>query len=226
MQKQYVRKVQQIGNGLGVRIAPELLQEVEVGKGDNVSLEFNPDSGGLKLSRVAPANPGLDDVQQQDETHESSENKSSENESIIDLADEKEKGQPDGVSKFAHCTSCGSDDIRVSGNQFHCFDCDVVYEVTPKGTKVVEANPVQIVDALEERVEHLEEAVDGLNNNSDKDKNPGGLLSRLGIEIGWTDGTEDDEDEDLMPVGAGENPGSDDDDDDDENGDPKGFITW
>lgn len=229
MEKQYVRKMQKIGNGLGVRVPPELCQEAEVGRGDNLSLEYNPESGGLKLGKIAQANPGPDNVQPQ-ENHKSSENNSSENNSSennsrVGLADEREQGQPDGVSKIAHCTSCGSADIRVSGNQFHCFDCDVVYEITPKGTKVVSANPMQIVSDLEERVGQLEQDVDGLNNNSGKDKNSGGFLSRLGIELGFVDGYEDEDDEDLEPVGAEENPGSDD-DGSDENGDPIGFLTW
>jgi len=231
MQKQYVRKMQKIGNGLGIRISPELCQEADVGRGDNLSIEFDPDSGGFKLVKVAQANPGLDDVQQQDETHEigkdeSSENKSSENKSRVDLADKKEPNLQPEVSKFEFCTSCGSDDIQVTGNQFYCGDCDVTYEVTPRGTKVVATNPFENVKDLENRVEQLEEDIDKLNNNPGKDKNSGGLLSRLGIEFGIVNGDEDEDDEDLVPVGAGENPGSDDDDDDDDDGQFKPFITW
>ncbi|MBA7650500.1 hypothetical protein ES703_58306 [subsurface metagenome] len=242
MQKQYVRKMQKIGNGLGVRISPELCQEADVGRGDNVSLEFNPETGGLKLGKVAQANPGLDDVQQQDETHEigkdkSNENKSNENESRVDLADEKEQGQQDEIKKTEFCPSCGSDDIRqVTGNQFYCGDCELTYEMTPKGAKVVKGNPGNPASFsdLVARVEELENGVDKLNDKSVKDKNSGGFLSRF---FGTTD--EDDEDDILnqgfirfesedahVAVGAGENPGSDDDDDDDDDGQFKPFITW
>jgi len=238
MQKQYVRKMQKIGNGLGLRVPPELCQEAEVGRGDNVSLEFNPESGGLKLGKVAAASPGLDDVRQQDETPESgenkssenksSENKSSENKSRVGLADEKEQSQQVEIVKTEFCPSCGSDDIRqVTGNQFYCGDCELTYEMTPEGAKVVKGNPGNPANFsdLEARVEQLENNVDEINDNSDKDENSGGLLSRLGIEFGFVDGYEDEDDEDLVPVGAEENPGSDD-DDFDENGDPKGFLSW
>ncbi len=228
MQKQYVRKMQKIGNGLGLRVPPELCQEAEVGRGDNVALEFNPESGGLKLGKVALANPVVDNAEQQDETHESSEskssenksneNKSSENNSRVDLADEKEQGQPDGVSKFAHCTNCGSDDIQVTGNQFYCGECDMTYEVTPKGTIVIDTNPLGKVDNLEKRVDQLEQDVDEINDNSDKDKNSGVLFSLFGIDFGFVDGTEDEDDEDLVPVGA--------ESDTDEDEEPDGFINW
>lgn len=231
MQKQYVRKMQKIGNGLGLRVPPELCQEAEVGRGDNVSLEFNPESGGMKLGKVALANPVVDNAEQQGEAlkgseEKSAENKSTENESRVDLADGETQSQQAELSKFTFCTSCGSDDIQVTGNQFYCGDCDVTYEVTPRGTKVVATNPVQIINDLEARVEQLEQDVDGLNNKSGEDKNSGGFLSRF---FGTTD--EDDilnqgfirfESEDAhVSVGAGENPGSDDDDDE-----PKPFITW
>ncbi|GAI68267.1 unnamed protein product [marine sediment metagenome] len=229
MEKQYVRKMQKIGNGLGLRVPPELCQEAEVGRGDNVSLEFNPGSGGLKLGKVAPTNPGLDDVPQQDETlktsenksseNKSNENKSNENKSRVDLAGKEAQGQQDEITKIKFCTSCGSDDIQVTGNQFYCGECDVTYEMTPRGTKVVAANPVQIVDDLENRVEQLENDMDKLNGNSDKDKNSNVWFNVLGLfDVGWADGTEDDEDEDKVPVGA-----VSDDEDEDE---PDGFITW
>ncbi|MBA7537526.1 hypothetical protein ES705_29795 [subsurface metagenome] len=184
----------------------------------------NPDSGIVEVSKFVES-PN----QQQDETHENSENESNENKSRVDLADEKEQNPQPDVSKFEFCTSCGSDDIRVNGNQFYCFECDVNYEVTPKGTKVVSMNPVQEVTDLKNRVEQLENDVDDLNGNSDedknsgKDKNSGVLFSLFGIDFGFVAGDEDEDDGDLVSVGAGKNPGSDDDDDDDE---PDGFLSW
>ncbi len=222
MQKQYVRKVQKIGNGLGLRVPPELCQEAEVGRGDNIALEFNPESGGLKLGKVALANPVVDDVPPQDETLENSESKSNENKSRVDLAGETEQNPQPDVSKFEFCTSCGSDDIQVTGNQFYCGECDVTYEVTPRGTKVVAANPMQIVNDLENRVEQLEHSVDGLNHKSGNDENSGGLLSWLGIR--WSDGNDGNGDEGLVPVGAGSD--EDEDEDEDEETELGGFISW
>lgn len=211
MQKQYVRKMQKMGNGLGLRVPPELCQEAEVGRGDNVSLEFNPDSGGLKLGKVAMANPGLDDVRQQDETHEnsesnSSENKSTENESRVDLADEKGQSQQAEVSKFEFCTSCGSDDIRVTGNQFYCFECDVTYEVTPRGTKIVATNPPkEQVDEINHRIDDLEKDVDELLNNKpgddEDDEEPHGFIWFEPENAHVAVGASSDEDEETEPEG-------------------------
>ena len=44
--------------------------------------------------------------------------------------------------KIEFCTSCGSKEIQVSGQQYYCQDCDVTYKVTEAGTKVVDTNPL------------------------------------------------------------------------------------
>lgn len=44
--------------------------------------------------------------------------------------------------KIEFCTSCGSPDIKVTGNTFYCPDCDITYKVTTQGTKVVDSNPL------------------------------------------------------------------------------------
>ena len=44
--------------------------------------------------------------------------------------------------KIEFCTSCGSQDIKVTGNKFYCPDCDITYKVTTQGTKVIETNPL------------------------------------------------------------------------------------
>lgn len=210
MQKQYVRKMQKIGNGLGVRIPPELCQEAEVGRGDNISIEFNPDSGGFKLGKVATVNPGLADVQQQDETHQNIET-----ESRVD--NETQSQQPE-ISGFEFCSSCGSKNIEVAGNKYYCGDCDITYEVTPKGTIAIDTNPLGNVDKLEHRVEKLESDVDEiLNNESGENEKPGFLQSLLG-------GGENDNDGFLqfVPVGAEEDIGTD----EDEENRPDGFISW
>jgi len=227
MKKPVVRQLKKMrgSNELVVCVPPEIRDAIGSAEGDNLLFGSNPDSGIVEVSKVVQS-PN----RQQNETHKSSENKSNENESRVDLADEKEQNQQDEITKTEFCPSCGSDDIRqVTGNQFYCGDCELTYEMTSRGAKVVKGNPGNPArfDDLENRVEQLENDVDEINDNSDKDENSGGLLSRLGIEFGFVDGTEDEDDEDLVPVGAGENPGSDDDDDEfDENGDPKGFLTW
>ncbi|MBA7519247.1 hypothetical protein ES705_11333 [subsurface metagenome] len=224
MKKPIVRQLKKVkgSKGLVVCVPPEISDAIGSTEGDNLLFGSNPDSGIVEVSKFVES-PN----QQKDETHENSENESNENKSNesksrVDLADEKEQNPQPELSKFEFCTCCGSDDIQVTGNQFYCGECDVTYEVTPKGTKVVSTNPVQVVDDLENRVEQLENDVDKINDNSDKDGNSGVLFSLFGIDFGFVGGDEDEDDEDLVSVGAGENPGSDDDDDEP----PDGFITW
>ena len=45
-------------------------------------------------------------------------------------------------AQIKHCTSCGSEDIVVAGNKFLCRPCNIVYEVTDTGTKVLDTNPL------------------------------------------------------------------------------------
>jgi len=44
--------------------------------------------------------------------------------------------------KIEFCTSCGSQDVKVTGNTFYCPDCDITYKVTTQGTKVIDSNPL------------------------------------------------------------------------------------
>ena len=61
--------------------------------------------------------------------------------------------------KIEFCTSCGSQDIKVTGNTYYCPDCDITYKVTAQGTKVIDNNPLgkekARLDALEEDVAEL-----------------------------------------------------------------------
>lgn len=61
--------------------------------------------------------------------------------------------------KIEFCTSCGSQDIKVTGNTYYCPDCDVTYKVTTQGTKVVDSNPLGKekgrIDQLEDDVAEL-----------------------------------------------------------------------
>jgi len=61
--------------------------------------------------------------------------------------------------KIEFCTSCGAQDIKVTGNNYYCPDCDVTFKVTTQGTKVVDSDPLgkqnTRLDALQEDVEKL-----------------------------------------------------------------------
>lgn len=214
MKKPIVRQLKKVesGNELVVCVAPENRKKLGANEGDNLLQMYNPDSGVVEISRVAQS-PN----RQQSETREDAEDETREKESIVDLPGKKEQGQQTEISGFEFCSSCGSKNIEVAGDRYYCGDCDVTYKVTSKGTIPIDTNPSLVVDALEERVEQLEEDVDKLNGNSDKDENSGVLFSLFGIDFGFVNGTEDDEDEDLVPVGS--------ESDEDEDEEPDGFIS-
>ena len=71
--------------------------------------------------------------------------------------------------KIEFCTSCGSQDIKVTGNSFYCPDCDVTYKVTAQGTKVVESNPLGKEKA---RVDQLEQDVAELKGQKEPGPEP------------------------------------------------------
>lgn len=58
--------------------------------------------------------------------------------------------------KIEKCTSCGSDQIVVAGNKFLCRPCNIVYEVTDTGTKVLDTNPL---DKFQRRLANAENAI-------------------------------------------------------------------
>jgi hypothetical protein len=97
--------------------------------------------------------------------------------------------------KIEFCTSCGSQDIKVTGNTYYCPDCDINYKVTTQGTKVVDTNPLGKEKA---RVDQLEQDVAELKGN----KEPGAEPAEKGIATEAGDkaesraaGGEDDEDD-------------------------------
>lgn len=63
--------------------------------------------------------------------------------------------------KIEFCTSCGSQDIKVTGNSYYCPDCDITYKVTTQGTKVIDKNPLgkekARMDQMEEDIAELKE---------------------------------------------------------------------
>lgn len=91
--------------------------------------------------------------------------------------------------KIEFCTSCGSQDIKVTGNNYYCPDCDVTFKVTTQGTKVVETNPLGKSKA---RIEQLEEDVAELKGNQE----PGSEQPPKPTEPAEPAGGGEDEDED------------------------------
>ena len=55
--------------------------------------------------------------------------------------------------EIEHCTSCGSTNIKVEGNQYYCPDCDKTAKVTEQGTKVIDKNPLGKEKARIDRIE-------------------------------------------------------------------------
>lgn len=66
--------------------------------------------------------------------------------------------------KIEFCTSCGSQDIKVTGNNFYCSDCDVTFKVTTQGTKVIDGNPLS---KEKDRIDQLEQDVADLKGNQE-----------------------------------------------------------
>lgn len=71
--------------------------------------------------------------------------------------------------KIEFCTSCGSQEIKVTGNKFYCPDCDITYKVTAQGTKVVETDPLGKQNA---RLDQIEDDVAQLKVGSEPEPEP------------------------------------------------------
>ena len=107
--------------------------------------------------------------------------------------------------KIEFCTSCGSQEIKVTGNKFYCPDCDVTYIVTTQGTKVVDSDPLGKANA---RVDQLEQDVAELKGNKEPGHEPTGPAEEKGIATEAVDKAE-------SRAASGE----------DDEGDPEPFIT-
>lgn len=159
MNKQVVRQVQQNGSRFDVCFAPEVREALCVKKGDNVSFEIDPDSEIVKMSKVNPANPDLDNPQ--DDNRLNPENKSGENK-VNSLA-VRSKAVPvedETETTIEFCVNCGSGDIEIKGDRYYCRTCDVLYEFTGKGIKPVKLNLLsEGIGNLESRIEQIEQNV-------------------------------------------------------------------
>lgn len=71
--------------------------------------------------------------------------------------------------KIEHCTSCGSKNIKVDGNQYYCPDCDKTAKVTEQGTKVIDKNPLGKEKA---RIDQLEDDVAELKGHKEPEPDP------------------------------------------------------
>lgn len=215
MEKQYVRKIQQMGNGLGIRIAPELLQEMEMGRGDDCSMKFNPESRGLNLSKVvsSDSSPGSDKVLADGQTDSQADDQT--DGQTDSQADSQADNQAGEETKIEFCSNCGSKDIDVTGNKYYCQVCDALFEFTTQGTKVIKLSPLAgEIEDIEQRLEQVEsdvqeideqlnqepdeEEVDFLDEDEDK---PWGFVGELvGAVFGSgknKNKSEDEDDDDL-----------------------------
>ena len=71
--------------------------------------------------------------------------------------------------KIEFCTCCGSKEIEVTGQKYYCSVCDVTYNVTEAGTKVVDANPLGKQNA---RLDNIEKDVADLKGQKPADQDP------------------------------------------------------
>lgn len=104
--------------------------------------------------------------------------------------------------KIEFCTSCGSQDIKVTGNTFYCPDCDVTYKVTTQGTKVIDSNPLGKEKA---RIDQMEEDIAELKGTKEPGPEPAeekGIATEAGDKAESRAASGEDEDE------------------------PDGFVTW
>ncbi|MBA7496450.1 hypothetical protein ES702_07058 [subsurface metagenome] len=104
--------------------------------------------------------------------------------------------------KIEHCTSCGSTNIKVDGNQYYCPDCDKTAKVTEQGTKVIDKNPLGREKA---RIDKIEDDVAKL-----KGEKPAEPAEEKGIATEAGDKAE-------SRAASGE---------DEDESDQDGFITW
>lgn len=183
METQYVRKLQKMGNGLGLRIPPELCQEAEVGKGDNVSLAFNPETGGMKLGKVALTNPGLDNVPAEPNSDNKNESGVVLNAELrVDGDDKRTQNPQTNNSNMKFCPCCGGNEIDVTGNQILCHKCDASFEsLAQGGFRLVKMSPLAgEIDDIEQRLGQVEQDVqeidEQLNPEPDKDDDEGDFL--------------------------------------------------
>ncbi|HUS71932.1 MAG TPA: hypothetical protein VMY06_02615 [Sedimentisphaerales bacterium] len=100
-------------------------------------------------------------------------------------------------AKIKHCTSCGSDQIVVAGQKFLCRPCNIVYEVTDTGTKVLDTDPL---GKQEQRLSQAEQDIADLKkqggNETVEAPDPfgGGPIDRV-VEPEKTDAEETEEPE-------------------------------
>lgn len=111
---------------------------------------------------------------------------------------------PPAKIKIEFCTSCGSQEIQVTGNSYYCPDCDVTYKVTTQGTKVIDSNPL---GKEKTRLDQVEKDVAALKGKQEPGSEP----------------AEPATDSDDVSAHVDENK---DEDGLDKDGNPKPFVTW
>jgi len=172
MNKQIVRQVQKSGSRFDVCVAPEVREALHVKKGDNVSFEIVPDSEIVKLSKVNPANPDLDNSQ--DDNRGNPVNKSGDNKetSLANRSKARRVESNKSETEIEFCLNCGSGNIEIKDNGYYCQGCDALFEFSGNGVRVVKLNPVANgIDDLESRLDQVEQDIqdidERLNDGSD-----------------------------------------------------------
>lgn len=70
------------------------------------------------------------------------------------------------------CSSCGSSDIEVTGSKYYCRVCDVTYQVTTAGTKVVNSDPLK---KQNDRIDQIAADVEQLKGKKPAEQEPASL---------------------------------------------------
>ena len=63
-----------------------------------------------------------------------------------------------------HCPGCGTDQVQKAGNNLFCKVCEVTYEITTDGAKVVNLDPL---GDLKERMTQAEQTLAGMGQQPD-----------------------------------------------------------
>ena len=76
-------------------------------------------------------------------------------------------------TEIKFCTSCGSDEIEVTGSKYYCKVCDVTYQVSKAGTKPIDTDPLGKHKARLDKVEQDVEQLKGNKPAEQKPQDPG-----------------------------------------------------
>jgi hypothetical protein len=78
------------------------------------------------------------------------------------------------------CPSCGSTEIMVAGNKVHCAGCDVSFQITAEGAKVLDVDPL---GKNRKRLDQLERDIEELKRGKGITNEPANQPAKEGDEI-------------------------------------------